>query len=354
MPRFILKSRKKAGSSPGTLVHIGEQKTEHSKVSVIEYSPEHLETRTVENVEALGGLSGSAALRWINIDGIHDMDVIQAIGKAFGLHALTLEDIVNTGHRPKAEEFDRYVCIVIKMLQFDSVQDSVISEQVSFILGDRFLLSFQERPGNVFAPVRERLLKAKGRIRQRGCDYLAYALIDTVVDHYFYILEKLGERIESLEEILIEKPDSDVMHAIHHLKREVIFLRKQVWPLREVVGTLAKGGFDWIDEANHIYMMDVYDHAVQVIDTIESYRDVLSGMLDLYLSTISNHMNEVMKVLTITATIFIPITFIAGIYGMNFKNMPELEWPWGYGMVWGIMIAIVLTMGVIFKKKRWL
>ena len=354
MPRFIMRGRKKAGSSPGTLVHVGERKTEHSILSLIQYSPEHFETRTLENVASLDGQASEPAVSWINIDGIHDLDVIQAVGKRFNVHDLTLEDIVNTGHRPKAEEFDSYVYIVIKMLQFDALKDTVMSEQVSFLLGDRFLLSFQERPGDVFEPVRERLLKAKGRIRQRGSDYLAYALIDAVVDHYFSILESLGDRIEFLEEKLTENPDREVMHTIHRLKREVIFLRKQVWPLREVLGALAKGGFDLIGEASHIYMMDVYDHVVQVMDTIESYRDVLSGMLDLYLSTISNHMNEVMKVLTIMATIFIPITFVAGVYGMNFKYMPELEWPWGYGMVWGVMIAIVAGMMFVFRKRGWL
>ncbi len=354
MSRFILKSRKIAGSPPGTLVHVGEQKTEQSIISLIQYSPEHIETRILDNLASFDGLPAEPVCSWINIDGIHDLNIIQAVGKQFDIHDLTLEDIVNSGHRPKAEEFDGYVYIVVKMLQFDALQDSVMAEQVSFVLGDRFLLSFQERPGDVFAPVRERLLKAKGRIRQRGCDYLAYTLIDAVVDHYFLILENLGDHIEFLEEKLTENPDRDVMHTIHRLKREVIYLRKQVWPLREVLGALAKGGFDLIGEANHVYMMDVYDHVVQVMDTIESYRDVLSGMLDLYLSTISNRMNEVMKVLTIMATIFIPITFIVGVYGMNFKNMPELEWPWGYGMVWGVMIAIVAAMVVVFRKRGWL
>lgn len=354
MPRFVKKSRKKAGSAPGTLVHIGEQKTGKIDITVIDYTAEALEERTAESVDDLLPLRDSAGATWINVSGIHDLSLMEAFGAHFHIHPLTLEDIVNTGHRPKAEEFDAYVYIVLKMLQYDDSDHMVISEQVSLVLGAGFLISFQEAPGDVFSPVRDRLFKAKGRIRRCGCDYLAYALIDAVVDQYYHIMEKIGERIELLEEQLTDTPGVDVVKAIHALKREVIYLRKQVWPLRDMLNRLSKGEFELIGRENTVFLSDVYDHVVQLIDTIESYRDVLSGMLDLYLSTLSNRMNQVMKVLTLVATIFIPITFIAGIYGMNFKNMPELEWPWGYGMVWGLMIAIVVVMVVLFKKKNWL
>jgi magnesium transporter len=240
------------------------------------------------------------------------------------------------------------------MLYLDQGEDRVRSEQVSLILGSKFLISFQEQAGDVFDTVRERIRKAKGRIRKAGADYLAYALMDAIVDQYFVIMEVFGEKIEVLEEELVENPSTQTLETIHTMKREMIYFRKQVWPLREVIGGLARGEYPAISESTAVYLRDVYDHTIQVIDTLESLRDVLGGMLDLYLSTISNRMNEVMKVLTIMATIFIPLTFIAGIYGMNFKYMPELEWHWGYFMVWGIMVSVVLVMVVYFKKKTWL
>ncbi|MGD8847169.1 MAG: magnesium/cobalt transporter CorA [Desulfobacteraceae bacterium] len=354
MPRFIKKSNKKAGSAPGTLVHVGEQKTENVHISLIDYTSEHIQEQKTDRIEDLLPLRNATTNTWINIDGIHDLDFMKNIGPHFGIHPLTLEDIVNTAHRPKTEEFDTYVYIVLKMLHYDDNIHMVVSEQVSLVLGAHFLLTFQEAPGDVFAPVRDRLHKGKGQLRQRGCDYLAYALIDAIVDHYFYIMEKMGDRLETLEEHLTDHPEVDVIQQIHGLKREVIYLRKQVWPMREVLSRLSKGEFDLVQAQNHIFWGDVYDHIVQLMDTIESYRDVLSGMLDLYLSTISNRMNQVMKVLTIVATIFIPITFIAGVYGMNFKHMPELEWPWGYGAIWGFMIAIVVIMVIYFRKNKWL
>jgi len=355
MPRFLKSSRKKtAGSAPGTLVHIGEQRTEKAHISLIDYTQDQIQERKVEQVEALFALRDTASTTWINIDGIHDLALMEAIGSHFGIHPLTLEDIVNTGHRPKVEEFDSYVYMVLKMLRYDEDAHMVVSEQVSLILGARFLISLQEAPGDVFEPIRERLVKAKGRIRTRGCDYLAYTLIDAVVDHYFYILEKMGEQIEVLEDRLTDRPDADVVQELHNLKREALYLRKQVWPMREVLSRLTKGEFDLVQEENYRFWGDVYDHIVQLMDTIESYRDMLAGMMDLYLSTVSNRMNQVMKVLTIMATIFIPITFIVGVYGMNFKHMPELEWPWGYGLVWAVMVILVIAMLIIFKKKKWL
>ena len=240
------------------------------------------------------------------------------------------------------------------MLYLDEQNDEVRSEQVSLVLGENFLLSFQETEGDVFAQVRDRIRKGKRRIRKNGCDYLAYALVDAVVDHYFAILETIGATMESLEEELLDEPTPETMQNIHELKRELIYMRKQVWPLREMINTVIRGELSMIRDQTVVFFKDVYDHTIQIIDTIESYRDVLSGMLDLYLSTISNRMNEVMKVLTIIATIFIPITFVAGIYGMNFKYMPELDWKWGYLAVWSIIVAIVLVMIGYFKRKKWL
>jgi magnesium transporter len=288
------------------------------------------------------------------VDGLHDIKLIEEIGRHFQIHPLTLEDIVNTSQRPKWENFENYLYIVLKMLHFRESDNLVTSEQVSLIVGEKFLISFQEAAGDVFDPVRERIRKGRGRIRQGGCDYLAYALIDAVVDHYFSVLEKIGEQIEMVETALTENPRPDTLQMIHDLKRETIYLRKQIWPLREVVNRFAKEETELINETTHVYIRDVYDHTIQIIDTIESFRDILSGMIDLYLSTISNKMNEVMKLLTIIATIFIPITFVAGIYGMNFKVMPELEWKWGYPAVWVVMVSIVFVLILFFRKKRWL
>ncbi len=354
MTRFFKRSQKIAGSAPGTLVHIGDQKTEKSRITFIDYTENQIDEQTVTRIEDIFPLRDSPTVSWINIDGIHDMGLIETIGSHFGIHPLTLEDIVNTGHRPKVDELETHLCIVLKMLQYDGTKHAVISEQVSLILGANFLITFQEAPGDVFSLVRQRLFQAKGRIRRLGCDYLAYALIDAVVDHYFYAMEKINERIERLDTQLTDAPETNVLRAIHSLKQEVIYFRKQVWPLRDVLNRLTKGEFDLIQEQNLIFWRDIYDHIVQLLDTIESFREVLSSLLDLYLSTVSNRMNEVMKVLTIMATIFIPLTFIAGIYGMNFKNMPELEWPWGYGLVWLLMVALAVIMLILFKKKKWL
>lgn len=267
------------------------------------------------------------------------------------IHPLTLEDILNTGQRPKSEDFEDYVYFVLKMLYYDPENEDIRSEQISLVLGPHCMISFQELEGDVFTPVRERIRKGKGRIRKRDCDYLAYALIDAIVDHYFIILEKIGEKTEKLEEELLDDPDPKTLQEIHGMKRELIYMRKQVWPIRELVNRATKGEFGQIQDSSLLFFTDVYDHTIQVIDTIQSYREVLSGMLDLYLSTISNRMNDVMKVLTIIATIFIPITFVAGIYGMNFKFMPELEWRWGYAMVWGIMVMVVFALLVFLNGK---
>ncbi len=232
-------------------------------------------------------------------------------------------------------------------------EHEIKAEQISLILGSNFIISFQEREGDVFNHVRERIKKGKGRIRRMGADYLAYALLDAIVDSYFAILEKFGETIEMMQEELVTNPAPETLQKIHTLKREMIFLRKSVWPLREVVNSLTRGEASLIHESTGIYLRDVYDHTIQVIDTIETFRDMVSGMLDIYLSSVSNKMNEVMKVLTIIATIFIPLTFVAGIYGMNFKSMPELEWRWGYLMVWVVMIIVFSVMVIYFKRKKW-
>ncbi len=354
MPRLFTKMKKSAGAAPGTLVHIGEQRLEKVRLSVVTYTADSMEERQVDTLEEAITLCDGTEIAWLNIDGIHDIELIGRLGQQFGIHPLTQEDILNTAHRPKFEEFERYAYIVLKMLRYDSADRRVLTEQVSLIFTEKVLISFQESQGDVFEPVRMRLRKGRGRIRKAGCDYLAYALIDAIVDHYFVILEQIGIQIEEMESETLSDPTEAVLKRIHEMKREILYLRKQVWPLREVVGVMAKEEPALIQEGTMIFLRDVHDHTIQIMETIESQRDILAGLLDLYMTGISNKMNEVMKVLTIMATIFIPITFIAGVYGMNFKHMPELEWPWGYGLVWGVMIAMVIAMVFYFKKKNWL
>jgi magnesium transporter len=351
---FMRKFSKKPGLAPGTLVHVGEKKLEKVRIRMIDYDEANLEEREMETVDECVPYKDKPTVTWINIDGLHEVDVIEKIGNNFGLHPLVLEDIVHTGQRPKMEDFENYIFITTKMLSYDEEENQLKEDQFSLVLGQNYIITFQERVGDVFELVRDRLRKGKGRIRKRPPDYLAYALIDAVVDHYFIVLEKFGERVESLEEELITNPIPETLQTIHHMKRELIFLRKSVWPLRELIGGLERGEYSLVDEKTTVFLRDVYDHTIQVIDMVETLRDMVSGMLDVYLSSVSNKMNEVMKVLTIIATIFIPLTFIAGIYGMNFEFMPELKWHWAYPIVWVIIIAIGITMLLYFKRKRWL
>ncbi|MDH5714031.1 MAG: magnesium/cobalt transporter CorA [Candidatus Aminicenantes bacterium] len=354
MLRLIKRVSKKTGLPPGTPVHIGEKKVEKTKITIIDYDKAQFQQCEAKELEECFPFKDTPTVTWINIDGIHEVEVIESIGSHFDLHPLLLEDIVNTGQRPKIEDFGNYLFIVLKMLYYDKEESEIKSEQVSLILASNFVISFQESEGDVFNPVRDRIKNGKGRIRTMGADYLAYSLMDAIVDSYFVILEQLGEEIENTEEELVKNPTSETLQAIHILKREMIVLRKSVWPLREVVSVLERAESPLIEKTTSIYLRDVYDHTFQVIDTIETFRDMLSGMLDIYLSSISNRMNAIMKVLTIIATIFIPLTFIVGIYGMNFRFMPELEWHWGYPVVLLGMAVIVSLMLFYFRKKDWL
>jgi len=352
--KFIKKSSKKFGLPPGTPVFVGEKKVEKVKITIIDYDEGNLEEKEARTIEECFPFKEKPTVTWINIDGLHEVEIIEKLGKYFGLHPLIIEDIVHTRQRPKMEDLENYIFLVLKMLYFDEETDDITTEQVSLILGSNFVISFQEKPGDVFNPIRERIRKSRGRIRKAGSDYLAYALLDSIVDHYFIVLEKLGEKIEYLEEELVINPRPETLQAMHNLKRDNIFLRKSVWPLREVISSLERGESPLIEKSTEIYLRDVYDHTIQVIDTVETYRDMVSGMLDTYLSSVSNKMNEVMKVLTVIATIFIPLTFLAGVYGMNFEYMPELGWHWGYIMVWIIMVTITALMAYYFKTKKWL
>jgi magnesium transporter len=354
MPRNRHRRSRKAGLPPGSLIHVGEVKAERTKITVIDYDEQDFKEKGAETAEECFAFRDTATVTWINVDGVHDGEVIGKLGSCFGVHPLILEDIMSTGQRPKMEDMGSYIYIVVRMLSFQDRKREVQSEQVSLILGPNFVISFQESVGDVFDSVRERIRTGKGRVRKMGPDYLAYALIDAIIDNYFLVLEKLGEKVEEIEEELVSDPGRKTLQEIHVLKREMIYLRKSVWPLREVISGMTRSESKLVSESTGIFLRDVYDHTVQVIDTVETYRDMLSGMLDIYLSSISNRMNEVMKVLTIIATIFIPLTFIAGIYGMNFKFMPELEWRWGYFIVLGVMAGLAVWMLIYFKRKKWM
>jgi magnesium transporter len=350
----LKKISKKAGLAPGTLIHVGEKKIKKVRIRVIDFDENEIGEREFSNIEEIFSYKDKKSVTWVNIDGLHDASVIQKIGENFGFHPLVMEDIINTGQRPKIEEFDAYVFLTMKMLFYVDGESQIGHEQFSLILCENFIITFQERVGDVFEPVRERLRKAKGRIRKNGADYLAYALIDAVVDNYFLVLEKMGENIEMLEEGLLSGPSRETLEEMHILKRELISLRRSVWPLREMLRNFGAMEAEIVNEKTLVYIRDVYDHVIQINDNIETFRDIVSGMLDVYLSSISNKMNEVMKVLTIIATIFIPLTFIAGIYGMNFKYMPELEWHWGYPVALFVMVVVVVIMFLWFKRKHFL
>jgi magnesium transporter len=352
--KLYKRSSKKAGLSPGTLVHIGEKKTEEVNISMMDYDESQIQEKDAATVGECLPFKEKPTVTWVNVSGIHDVTVIEEFGKAFNIHPLLLEDIVHSDQRPKLEDYDDYLFFVLRMLRYDEAKEELQSEQVSLILGPNFVITFQELEGDVFDAVRARIRNGKGKIRKMGCDYLAYALIDSIVDNYFLVLEKYGEKIEVLQEEVLSQPTPETLQMIQGTKRDMIFLRKSVWPLREAINALQRGESSLVTDDVSVYLRDVYDHTIQVIDTIETFRDMISGTLDVYLSSVSNKMNEVMKVLTIIATIFMPMTFIAGIYGMNFKYMPELDWHWAYPVIWAVIIVLGVLMLMGFKRKKWL
>jgi magnesium transporter len=343
----------KAGMAPGTPVFVGERKLTDVSIDIIEYGPDHFSEKYGVSVEDCAAAAKSPHVKWINVNGIHDIGLIERIGAIFGMHPLTLEDIVNTTQRPKKEEFPGYLFIVLKMITCEDVHQGVQVEQLSLILGADYVISFQESKGDIFDPLRARVRSAKGRIRALKSDYLAYAIMDSVVDNYFLALERMGEYIENIDDEIVLSPTPEHMREIHRLKRVVLTLRKAVWPLREEIGAIEKLESGLIDKSTKVFLRDLYDHTIQVIDMVESYRGVIGGMHETFLSSASNRMNDIMRVLTIISTIFIPLTFITGLYGMNFQHMPGLGYHWSYAIVWGVMLAIGVCMLIIFKKKKW-
>lgn len=340
------------GAPPGTIEYHGEERKERVKLTLIQYNETEFSEKEYHDLSECLACVEPGKVRWINVDGIHNAPLIEAIGKHFHIHALTLEDIVSTHQRAKFEDYDTYVVAMMKMLYHNG---KLNAEQLCVILQEGIVLSFQEAEGgDAFDMIRNRIRQGKGRIRKMGADYLAYCLIDAVVDCYFSILEKIGDQIELLEEELIDEPSPSTMKHLHHMKREMIYLRKAVWPMRDLINNMERSETELIKPSTDIYLRDVHDHTIRVIDTVESYRDLLSGMMDIYLSSVSNKMNEIMKMLTIITTIFVPVTFIAGVYGMNFDYMPELRSPYGYWICWAVMLAVMITLLFYFRRKKWL
>lgn len=346
------KRSKKTGLLPGSLVYIGKPYAEKSKITLIRYNETLYSEEEISSLASLGTQKEEDIITWITVDGLQDTAMLEELGNIYGLHPLVMEDILNTDQRPKMEDYGDYLYFVLRNFSEGS-NGYLISEQISIILGKNFVLSFREKESAIFEPIQARLAGNKGRIRKAGADYLLHAIIDNIVDNYFISMEALEEEIESLEDELVKKAPPATLGKIHSLKRKLIFIRKSLSPLREAISALERSDSLLVSESTEIYFKDIFDHVIAIIDSVETFRDMLSGMLDIYLSTVSNRLNEVMKVLTIIATIFMPLTFIAGIYGMNFKYMPELEWRWGYFAVWGVMLAVALSMIYYFKKKKW-
>jgi magnesium transporter len=353
MAMLTKKRSQKIGLPAGSLVHIGDKKTEKTTIKTIVYNQEDFKEIDLEHLEAHIVSLNKDSVTWINVNGIHDKDVIENIGKLFSLHPLLLEDIMNTDQRPKMDEQETYLFITMKMLSSEGLPNLIKDEQVSLVFGHGYLISFQESEMDAFSTIREMIKNGRGRLQRMGSDYLAYSLMDIVIDNYFIVMEKLGEEIEVLENELVKNPKQGTLRSIHRLRTEMIFVRKSTWPLREVIGDLERRGSILVNETTNIYLRDIYDHIIHVIDTTETFRDIIAGMIDIYLSSVSNKMNEVMKVLTIIATIFIPLTWIVGIYGMNFDYMPELKAKFGYPVVMFIMVVIGLLMLLYFKRKKW-
>ncbi|MEP5253742.1 magnesium/cobalt transporter CorA [Winogradskyella rapida] len=346
--------KKHAGKAPGTLVYTGVKTEKKLKIESFDYTKDALAEKTLTDIEEAQSFKDSASVTWINIDGLNAIDEIENIGKQYDLHPLVLEDIVNTTQRPKIDEYDDYLFIVLKMLYYDQ-DEKIVIEQVSFILGKNYVLSFQEAEGDVFDNVRDRLRLGNGRIRGLQSDYLLYALIDAVVDHYFSIIETLGNKIEDLEtDLFAGNSRENINIEVQQLKREILKVRRAIFPLREIINRVEKGEHELIFQRTLTYYRDIYDHLIQVSENIDIYREMIWSLMDMYMTTISNKMNEVMKVLTIMSSIFIPLTFLAGIYGMNFTYIPELQYRNGYFILLGVMLVIFIALLIYFKRKKWL
>lgn len=358
LKRKVKRRSEKIGLSPGSLVLVGEQRTCETKLRWIRYDEKTLEEREIKSIDEALTFKDNSGVNWLDIEGIHDTNVVAKTGSYLGIHPLILEDILNASIRPKQEDHKDYIVVILKMLcpNKNKVSGNVNfeSEQVTFILGKNWLVTFQEaKAGDVFDFVRTRIRSAKGKIRGAGPDYLAYALIDAIVDGYFSVLEDLGESIEEMEQKVTERDSALSINNIHDLRRFALSFRRAAWPVRDILSALERDQSNLISAQTHVYLRDVYDHSIEIIDMIESYREMVAGLIELYLSSMSHRMNSIMMVLTVVTTIFMPLTFIAGIYGMNFEHMPELKWEYGYPLIMVVMLAIAVTMLVYFRKRKW-
>jgi len=354
MARFLKKKEAALGQPPGSAVFIGEQRVSETRINSTCYSPTELEESTIDSAQAWSPGISDATVQWIDITGLHNPETITSIGARFNLHPLTIEDILHTGQRPKMEEFDHYLYFVLKMLHYDQENKVIRSEQLSIVMGESFVLTFQEQPGDTFNPVRERIRKQRGRIRKTGSDYLAYALLDTVVDNYIASIERLGEEVEDLEHEIITNPEREVLEKIKLFKREINYLRKTARPAREFILQLSRLDNDLIQESTAPFVKDLLDLSTQSVEIVETYRDVLSDYLDIYNTGVNNRLNDILRVLTIFSAIFIPLTFIAGVYGTNFEYLPELHYRYSYFIFWGVLIVIAVVMLRFFRKRNWL
>jgi magnesium transporter len=345
----------KSGMPPGTLVYAADQPaTRDARVMLFDFDEQHVVENVVYDIAECLPFTDAQTVTWINVDDVQTPGLLDSFGKILGFHPLMLEDILHTDQRPKYEDYGEYLFFVLKMLDFDSDKNEIVVEQLSLVLGANYVISFQERPGDMFDPLRERIRKNASRIRKSKSDYTAYALMDSVVDRYFDVLEKIGDRIATLEAILVKHPKPETLRSIHKLRQELIFLRKSVWPLRDVVSSMQRDESPLIRDSTELFLRDLHDHVIRVTDSIDTYRDMLSSMQDVYLSSISNRTNEIMKVLTLFSSIFLPLTFIVGVFGMNFRNFPELDWPYGLQGTMVLMVLVGVGMYLFFKHKKWL
>ena len=351
MPELFHDQSSKTGLSPGALVHVGDRITDRVSITILNYTEDRL--TLLENVDPKETFAyrDGGGMTWIQVRGLHQPEILEAVGTHYGLHPLVMEDILNTGQRPKTEAYDSCLFTVLK--SFRNNEKAVWGEQISIVLGANFVISFQESDEDLFEPVVRRLKNKLGRIRHLKSDYLAYTLMDTVIDHYFEVIDFMADEIEQIEENLMERPDAEILEAIYQLKREILYLRKNIFPLRDVTLRLEKGDSPLIRESSRFYLRDLYDHIIQITDTIETFRETATSLLELYHTSVSNRMNEVMKVLTIISTLFIPLSFLAGVYGMNFKYMPELEFRWSYAVFWCVIVAAATGMILFFRRKKW-
>lgn len=346
---------KKSRLPAGSLVHVGEAHGYEQRISLINYTETQLTKKSIKTIQDILPFINADSLTWIDVEGLHDLDFIAAIGEHFNIHSLILEDILNTHQRPKLEDHEDYIYVVLKHLEIDKAGHfGVKYEQISFLLLKNCVLTFKEKPDDLFAAIVESFTNDKAKVRRLGADYLLYVLLDTIVDEYFALQDSLDDLMESIENDLLTAPSRETLITIQRVKRELVFIRRSVAPVRELMKNLQRNESVLIDASTQRYFSDVYDHVLRIIEAMDAYRDLISGMLDIYLSSISNKMNETMKFLTVYSSIFIPLTFIAGVYGMNFDFMPELHWRWAYPLLWVFFMAMTVGLLLYFKKKRWL